>query len=108
MVVTFTTRCVKKRPGFNVKRLIIHFLLLAALAIQNGRGADTNGLTQPGARRARVVIVEDQQATVAFNPRTEKVRKLLARGVSAITLKPSPESAWHSLLSTQDIIGIKV
>src|SRR5205823_2771845 len=65
-------------------------------------------LNQPGTRRARVVIVQDQQATITFNPRTEKIRKLMARGLTAVTIKDTTELAWRSLLSTQDVIGIKV
>lgn len=58
--------------------------------------------------RARVVTVEDPQAMEAFKPRPERVARMLERGLSALTGKATAREAWLSLVSTQDIIGIKV
>ncbi len=60
------------------------------------------------AARARVVITHDAEATDAFQPRPEKVRALVNDGITHLTRRPTVAEAWRSLISTQDIIGIKV
>src|SRR6185369_4094504 len=57
---------------------------------------------------ARVVIVHDPIATLAFEPRPERIVSMVNRGITAWTGKPNPAAAWRSLLTTQDVIGIKV
>src|SRR5437016_5818749 len=57
---------------------------------------------------ARVVIVHDPEATEAFQPREDKVFGMVNRGLATLTGKQAPVAAWRSLLSTQDIVGIKV
>jgi hypothetical protein len=56
----------------------------------------------------RVVIVADERATEAFKPRPEIVRALVQRGVTNFTGRADVAAAWRSLVSTQDVIGIKV
>jgi uncharacterized protein (DUF362 family) len=93
----------------------------APLSAQPGHGAPTNdtpaATTSPAAEsfstfrsptRARVVIVEDPHATEAFKPRSERVAAMLARGLTALTGKASVREAWFSLVSTQDVIGLRV
>ena len=62
----------------------------------------------PGAKRARVVIVQGTDAIVAFNTRKEVVRPMVNCGLTNLTGKTSVKAAWLSLVSTQDVIGIKV
>lgn len=57
---------------------------------------------------AKVVVVHDPLATDAFRPRMERVRELVSRGLTHLTGKPTVQAAWLSLLSTQDVVGIKV
>lgn len=57
---------------------------------------------------ARVVVVQDPKATDAFRPRPEKVRALVDRAITNLTGKASGATAWRSLVSTQDTVGIKV
>jgi hypothetical protein len=57
---------------------------------------------------ARVVLVEDPEATDAFQPRPAVVRAMVDRGLTNLTAKPTVAEAWRSLLSTQDVVGIKV
>jgi uncharacterized protein (DUF362 family) len=72
--------------------------------------AATDKFTIPesSAPRARVVTVEDRQATEAFRPVPERIEAMVERGIKAITGKPTSRDAWLSLLATQDIVGIKV
>jgi hypothetical protein len=61
----------------------------------------------PGASRARVVIVEDSQAVQAFRPNPDRVRALVDRGVTALTQKSNVKDAWRSLVSREDVVGLK-
>lgn len=54
------------------------------------------------------MIVQDPEATDAFRPRPEKVQALVDRAITNLTGKTSATAAWRSLVSTQDVIGIKV
>ena len=58
--------------------------------------------------RVRVVTTHDAQATDAFEPRPERVRRMVECGLTNLTGKPSLVAAWRSLVSTQDVVGIKV
>jgi len=58
--------------------------------------------------RAQVYVAKDSQATDAFQPRPERVKGMVQRAILAATSKDSVSAAWLSLVSTQDIIGIKV
>jgi hypothetical protein len=81
-------------------------LLSALSAPATGGGGFAPASVLPG--RARVVIVQDDKATVAFQPRAEPVRKLVERGLTNLTGCSSQAAAWRSLVSTQDVIGLKV
>lgn len=56
----------------------------------------------------RVVIVEDRDATEAFRPRPDRIQAMVNRGITNLTGKPTPREAWLSLVSTQDVVGLKV
>jgi len=56
----------------------------------------------------RVLIVDDPAATIAFSPQPEPVHHMIENGIRAFTGKPDEKSAWLSLVSTNDKIGIKV
>ncbi len=58
--------------------------------------------------RPTVVIVQDDNATDAFQPDAEIVRILVQRGLTNFTQLPDVKAAWLSLVRTQDVIGIKV
>lgn len=56
----------------------------------------------------KVLIIEDANATEAFSPRTEVVQEMVRRGITELTGKATSREAWLSLVSTQDIVGLKV
>jgi hypothetical protein len=58
--------------------------------------------------RARVVTVQDPDATDAFRPRPEIVQRLVLCAITNLTGKATAPEAWRSLVSTQDVVGIKV
>lgn len=55
-----------------------------------------------------VVIVEDNQATEAFQPREDRVQSMVRHGLLRLTTTTDARDAWLSLVSTQDVIGLKV
>lgn len=64
--------------------------------------------TDHGPPRARVVTVYDPEATDAFRPRPDIIQKMVDQGVTRLTGKPTAREAWLSLVSTQDVVGLKV
>ncbi|MSU57340.1 MAG: DUF362 domain-containing protein [Pedosphaera sp.] len=73
-----------------------------------GRAADTFSTTTRPAPIARVVTVTDRYATDAYQPVPERIQPMVDRGITKLTGKPTTAEAWLSLVTTQDIIGIKV
>jgi hypothetical protein len=65
----------------------------------------TNRDTAP---QARVVVVEDPLATDKFIPRLDRIQAMVDRGMTNLTGKATPAQAWLSLLTTQDVVGLKV
>jgi hypothetical protein len=78
---------------------------LLLLACGPGQAADLLSSLAP---RARIVAVQDPQATQAFQPRREKVRAMVDRAMTNLTGKATVPEAWRSLVRTQDVVGIKV
>jgi hypothetical protein len=57
---------------------------------------------------ARVVSVESPNATSDFQPSAPWVQQMMDRGLTNFTGQPTVAAAWRSLVSTQDVVGIKV
>ena len=82
-------------------------MCLAAAVALSGRGG---GSARAGAApaRSRVVIVEDAQATAAFEPQPAIVQEMVNRAVLSLTGKADLALAWRAIVSTQDVVGLKV
>ena len=65
-------------------------------------------MRQSGGARARVLIVENPNATYQYQPNAAVVQDMVNRGITNFTGKPTVAEAWRSLVSTQDVVGIKV
>lgn len=52
--------------------------------------------------------MQDPEATETYKTRPERIRTMLDRGITNITSRPTPAEAWRSLLTTNDVVGIKV
>ena len=70
-------------------------------------GADLS-LRQADSAHARVLIVENPDATYRYQPDDAAVQAMVDRGPTHFTGKPTVVAAWLSLVSTQDVVGIKV
>ena len=55
-----------------------------------------------------MVIVQNPQATDAFRARPQVVREMVGRGITNLMGRATIGAAWRSLVSTQDVVGIKV
>jgi hypothetical protein len=71
------------------------------------RAADTN-LNYTLHNPARVCEVEGPGAIVDFQPDDAIVREMMNCGLTNLTRQPTVAAAWLSLVSTQDVVGIKV
>jgi hypothetical protein len=58
--------------------------------------------------RAEVVNVENSAAILNLQPDPSIVQTMVNQGVVKLTGRTNVTSAWHSLVSSQDVIGIKV
>jgi len=91
----------------NARICAIHLALLGwFLSRTPGECADAPAA--PDARHGRVVVVQDSAATEAFEPRPDLVRAMVAAGISKFTGRTNIAAAWRLLVSTQDVVGIKV
>ena len=84
----------------------LNCLLLLALPV----GAQTNAPFSAGGtlKQAQVWVVEDPQATEAFEPNSDRVRAMVDRGITRLTGQASVAAAWRSLISPGDVVGLKV
>lgn len=57
---------------------------------------------------SRVVIVHDADAVVNYQPQIPVVQSMVDRGIIRFTRQTTVAAAWRSLVSTQDVVGIKV
>lgn len=91
---------------FPVKSSVLFCIcsLSAAAAI----AADIPAFTGGPPERARVVAVEDPHATIAFEPQPPIILEMVNRGIEKLTGKSSVQSAWRSIVTSNDIVGLKV
>lgn len=75
-----------------------------ALAAQAADPLSTRGVTP----RAFVVTTQDPRATDSFRPRLDRVRLMVNRAMTNLTRQATVPDAWRSLVSTQDVVGVKV
>ena len=78
-------------------------LLLAVCA-----EADNYLYPHPTNNTDRVLIVTDRTAMVDYVPDPAVVQRMVNRGLTNFTGRGTVAEAWRSLVSTQDIVGIKV
>jgi hypothetical protein len=93
-----------------IARSSIFWCCLALFSSASGLcSGETPGATDRlFSNRTRVVIVQDQQAVVSFTPQANKIEPMLDVGLTHVTGKATSTEAWRSLVSTQDLVGIKV
>src|SRR6478609_1670152 len=112
VVVTSPSGRVKKRTPncpeiFEMARRAIRNarLLVARSRMQ---AAEPSSFLSPAKKTATVVAVHDSQATDAFRAQPDRIRAMVERGLTNLTMTASSADAWRTLVSTQDVVGIKV
>lgn len=86
-----------------------YFLLIASLLLSfQTDAASTLFSRESPSPAARVVIVTDPEATIAFQPQPEKVRSLVNRGLLQLTGKTNVALAWRTFVSSNDVVGLKI
>lgn len=83
------------------------FAGLAGFCLPPARAADSLSSADRGPR-AYVVKVQDPDATEAFRPHLERVRVMVDTAITNLTKKATVPEAWRSLVTTQDMVGLKV
>jgi hypothetical protein len=89
-----------------VRRLALIWLSMLLLVFPI-RAADLFSLRATNAA-TRVVIVENSNAVSDFQPDAAIVQDMVNRGLTNLTGRAKVAGAWRSLVSTQDVVGIKV
>ena len=84
------------------------FLGAVALALAGPLPAANLFSTAGKASAARVVVVQNPQATVAFKAQPEIVRAMVDAAITALTGSNSVAAAWGGLVKTNDVVGLKV
>lgn len=57
---------------------------------------------------ARIVIVKDPEATLTFQVQPQVMQTMMDRAITRLTGTSDVRTAWLQLVSTQDVVGIKV
>lgn len=86
---------------------VVWVICLVSSLPLTGRGQDMPSAGGPPTR-SKVVVVEDAGATVAFEPQAGVVQDMVNRGMLKFTGKDDIVQAWRTIVSTQDVVGIKV
>ena len=90
--------------------MICHALapVVCGWLIASGGMATRGAQTPAPAPKARVICVADPLAMESFRARPERIRGMVRCGLTNLTGQANPERAWRSLVSTQEVVGIKV
>lgn len=86
-------------PGLGI--VLLSLVVGAALEAEPAVPANTAPI-------ARVLTIADPDAVDAFVARGDVVRAMVDRGITNFTHQGTVSCAWLSLVSTQDVVGIKV
>jgi hypothetical protein len=89
------------------RRDILKYAGLAASTLLNSKAATTKP-GMPGPFPGRVVGVEHPACIVSGVYQAEPVRKMMEKGMTALTGAPGWTDAWRTFFEKGDIVGIKV
>jgi len=89
------------------RRDVLKYADLAASTVLNSKAA-TSKPGMPGPYPGRVVGVEHPGCIVSGAYQAEPVRKMMEKGMTALTGAPDWTGAWRSFFEKGDVVGIKV
>ena len=79
-----------------------------ALSAQAAGRAERSKLAMPGLYRGRVVAVEEAASIVSGAYQAEPVRRMMRRGMTALTGADGWADAWRTFFEPGDVVGIKL
>jgi len=94
--------------GSSILKLVSCLAAMALMLSDNPAQAKDSLLSDDAGPRARGVIVHDAGATEAFSPKQDRIQFMVNRAITNLAGKGTVRGAWRSLVSTQDVVGIKV
>jgi len=99
---------VSRNGGVQLRKIFAFYWVcwVAAFSLP-AQGVDTSTAVAPAAR-VRIVIAENPRAIIAFEPQPKTVQSMVDHGILKLTGKSDLKQAWRTLVSPQDIVGIKV
>jgi hypothetical protein len=83
-------------------------ICLFPFAIARTGAQTTPALGSRPTPQARVVIVEDPGALHDLQPIPEHIQTMVDHGITTLTHKDNATAAWRSIVSTNDVVGLKV
>ncbi len=98
---------IMKARFVQLSALLLWLLLTMPIQAQQPFG-ELEPLVQTKNITSRVITVQNPAATVAFESQPAIVSDMFRQGLLALTHTNSVAAAWMSLISNQDIVGIKV
>ncbi len=100
---------VESRKGnIQLRKILVYFWACPAVMFSFcAHAADTPAAGESGAR-ARIVVVGNPGAMVAFEPQEAIVQGMVDQGILKLTGKPALKEAWRTFVSPKDVVGIKV
>lgn len=107
-MVTSAARSVKERTENTVKYRWFTFFIPLFWTLNIAASGEPPPVPSTPVTRARVVMAEEPEATAAFRAKPDKVKTMVNRGITFLTGTTNVAAAWKSLVSTQDVIGLKV
>jgi len=84
------------------------FWLSLASICESVAGPASSVQLQPLAAPSRVVLVQDREAVDAFRARPAPIHNMVEKGILTLTGSNTIAQAWRAVVSTQDVVGIKV
>jgi len=97
----------RNAPFYSIIRVVALVIVCNLPVLARGELPPDRNASGP-VPRARVVVVENPAATDAFKAQPAVVRTLVDRGILKFARRTSVAEAWRSVVSTQDVVGIKV
>ena len=96
-------------PSFPARALLSISLAVLQLVLVAPVSAETPSSGSTAApQSARVVTVYNPEAISAYVARPDIVKDMVIRGITNLTRKATVSEAWQSLVSKNDVVGIKV
>jgi Domain of unknown function (DUF362) len=101
---------IKMLQRFRFIKALSRLAIAAAVAAASPpAGAADNFSFAPASNvTARVVIVTGTNIVSNFQPDANRVQAMVNCGITQFTGQPTVAAAWRSVVSTQDVVGIKV